>query len=301
MANPLEIVKFSSSSPETLLNTPEAVVVTSTWIVQVANAKTVNPPTVITPAPEAAVIVAKVHVWDAAGIEATTIPVGSKSVNPRRVSTPSLSLLSIVNVRVLVPPCGMLLGEKLLLNPGRSSSTVRVATAVPLLPALEFKSPDVFTPVTEAVTFTSTVQLLLAPSFPPVRLMLVPPSGAATTASVQVVVATAGVAIVIPNGKMSVNARSLTGDALASVMVNVRVAVLHGPIVAGLNDLAKLGGCAAAGAAARRTRAGRKLMRWRREQRIEVLLAMGPRAPVCPERGTDRSSRARRPQPGTVV
>ena len=60
-----------------------------------------------------------------------------------------------------------------------------------------------------------------------------PPSGAVTTPSIHVVTALAGVAMVVPAGRLSVNARSLTGDELPLVMVKVRVAVLPGPIVAG--------------------------------------------------------------------
>ena len=42
-----------------------------------------------------------------------------------------LALLSMVKVRVLLPPKKTVSGLKLLLNPGRSAVTVRAAEAVP--------------------------------------------------------------------------------------------------------------------------------------------------------------------------
>ncbi len=49
----------------------------------------------------------------------------------------------MVSVRTLVPPAEMVLGTKLLMSPGRPPSTFKVALAVPLLPALDVKSPEV--------------------------------------------------------------------------------------------------------------------------------------------------------------
>ena len=109
-------------------------------------------------------------------------------------------MLSMVNVRVLLPPKETEPGAKLLENPGRVDTTVRVAMAVPLLPALEVRSPEVLTYVsgTLAGAITSTVieHELLGPSSPSENEMVVPPSGAVSMAKVpQSVAAFAGAAI----------------------------------------------------------------------------------------------------------
>ena len=79
----------------------------------------------------------------------------------------------MVSVSVEVPPTAIWFGENCLLMTG-ASSTARLAVAVPPMPPLaEVTSPVVFTatPEAESVTFTDTLQLLLAGTVPPVRLI----------------------------------------------------------------------------------------------------------------------------------
>ena len=77
------------------------------------------------------------------------------------------------------------------------------------------------------------------------RLMVVPPLGAVTVPP-QVDAALAGVARVTGPGRMSVNARSVTGIADGLVIVKVRLETAPGPIVVGVNALLKDGtGCPA--------------------------------------------------------
>ena len=102
-------------------------------------------------------------------------------------------------------------------------STIRLSEAVPLLPALEVRSPDVFMNVASialvAVTLTITVQPLVAPTLPFVKVIVEPPSAATIFPMTQLVMAFAGVARVTPASKVSVNARSVTGVPLSLVMV----------------------------------------------------------------------------------
>ena len=119
----------------------------------------------------------------------------------------------MVSIRVLIPPGGIESGTKRLLIPGLSASTIKSSEAGPWLPALEVRSPETFVCVSMMllVTLTATMHELPAPSLPPLRLIAAPPSGAASKPSIHDVVALAGDAIVMPVGRVSVNARSVTG------------------------------------------------------------------------------------------
>lgn len=74
---------------------------------------------------------------------------------------------------------------------------------------------------------------------PPLGALRVPPPE-------QVVLARAGVAMVTPAGRVSENARLVTGLAVALVIVNWSVLALPGPIVDGSKDLTKAGWAIAA-------------------------------------------------------
>ncbi len=178
-----------------------------------------------------------------------TIPAGRGSVKLREDFSTS-SLLSMVNVRVLVPPGGIVSGEKALLNPGRASDTVKVAVAelpeAPTPPIVPMRLIGGFIAVMVPATLTLAVHVSRsAPSVPPENVMVVPPSGALRVALVQSVKALAGVAIVIPDGRVSVNARSDAGVDSGFVRVKVRVLVLAlggvpEPIVDGEKALEKV-------------------------------------------------------------
>ncbi len=82
-----------------------------------------------------AVNVPPVQVVDAFGVPATVRPDGNVSVKSSEVADTSALLLSMVNVRVEVSPCAMLLGENALAKVGAVAAvTVSVSDAVPLLP-----------------------------------------------------------------------------------------------------------------------------------------------------------------------
>ena len=124
------------------------------------------------------------------------------------------AVLSMVKVRVLRAPKPMDDGAKALENPGRSAATVRSAVALPLLPALDVRSPDTFVwvPGTLLVVATVMAQAAKPGTTPPLRLMVSPPFGAVTSPP-HVDTALAGIARITPAGRVSVNARSVTGAA----------------------------------------------------------------------------------------
>ena len=137
-------------------------------------------------------------------------------------------------------------GLNCLVKPGRLVSTNKSAVAVPLLPRSEVRSPEtlVCVPGELLVTSTVTLQLLLGESLAPLRLMVDPPSGASNNwlSPLQVVAAFAGVAIMTPDGRVSVKARSdaaLLGSLL--VISKVSVLMLPGPMVPGLKALLNVG------------------------------------------------------------
>jgi hypothetical protein len=140
-----------------------------------------------------------------------------------------------------LPNCTVV-GWKLLLNPGLSATTVRVADALPLLPACEVRSPDVFTyvPGVPIVTPTLIVHAVCPANLPSLREIELPPSGALNVPS-QLETALDGVAIVMPLGRLSVNARPLTGPVDPFVIVNWSVLMLPGPMVLGANDFVNVG------------------------------------------------------------
>jgi hypothetical protein len=137
-----------------------------------------------------------------------------------------------------------MLGEKLLVNPGRFVATVKSALAVPWLPAFEVRVPDTFmcVPGVLLVTLTVTLQVALAMTCPLLKEIVVPPAGAVTTPLVQVVPAAAGVAMVTPAGRTSLKARFMTPvECALLLMTKVSVLTLPGPIVAGEKLLVKVG------------------------------------------------------------
>ena len=146
------LTKSASKSPDTFVREPTLLPTTSTVTVQVAPAartgRTGRKPSAlrITDVPPAGAVktVGKrplsQSVLALAG-EAMTMPVGKLSVKSRFGIPLALSVLSIVNVRVDVPPKLTLDGAKDLEKPGWEVLTVREPDALPLLPADDVKSP----------------------------------------------------------------------------------------------------------------------------------------------------------------
>ena len=102
-----------------------------------------------------------------------------------------------------------------------------------------------YVPALAAVTFTVTVQLALAATLPPLSAMFVLPVAAVTKGVlvlVQVELALAGDATIIPEGRLSVTANWVSASALAAVLAMVRVSavVLPATIEGEANALLKL-------------------------------------------------------------
>lgn len=116
---------------------PAVELVTSTVMVQLADAATVPPLKVTTLVPAAAVRVPPQALALLAGV-VTTIAAGRLSVNANAVAATVLAVLSIVKVRVLVAPKMIGSGENTLAKVG-GGFTVRVSLAVPLVPSDEVR------------------------------------------------------------------------------------------------------------------------------------------------------------------
>ncbi len=123
--------------------------------------------------------------------------------------------------------------------------TVNVSEAVPLFPEEEVRSPVVLTKVPGVlpVTSTVTVQVLPAPTVPPVYEMTLDPATAISVPPVHVLEALAGLAMTIPAGRLSVKSSAVATSELAVLsMVNVSVLILPGEIVSGAKLLENAGG-----------------------------------------------------------
>jgi hypothetical protein len=138
-------------------------------------------------------------------------------------------LLGLVMVKLnnVVPFTVTVLGKNSLLMVG-GKATDRVAEAeFPLPPSFEATGPVVFgyDPVKALVTLTLTAQELFAATVPPVRETLADPSGAEAVPP-QVLASEPGVATTRLAGKLSVNARPVSGCVFAEGLVMVMVSVL---------------------------------------------------------------------------
>jgi hypothetical protein len=125
-------------------------------------------------------------------------------------------------------------------------ATDKLAVAVlPVPPLVDVTLPVVLTKLPEAVpvTFTVSVQLLLAATVPPVSETL-PEPATAVAVPPHVLVKPFGVATTMPTGKVSVNATPVSATALAAglVMVKVNDVVPFNGIAAAPNALAIDGG-----------------------------------------------------------
>src|ERR1700687_5872221 len=175
----------------------------------------------------------------------TTKPAGRLSVKVTPVR-PKLELgLVIVSVRLVNPLSGIVAAPNALLMVG-GVATLRLALAVlPVPPLVELTLPVVLFLVPEvvAVTFTTTVQLLLTAMLPPVSEML-PLPATAVGVPPQLLVKPLGVATTSPAGNVSVNPTPASATVLAAglVMVNVNAETPFTAIDEGLNALAIEGG-----------------------------------------------------------
>jgi hypothetical protein len=151
-------------------------------------------------------------------------------VKPMPVAATDAAVLSIVKVRVLMPPPMIVPGPKAFASAGGWSPTVNEAVAVPLDPAADVNSPVVFTctPAALLVTSTLTVHELPAATVPPLYVITPDPETAVSVPPVHVVEAFAGAATSIPAGRLSVKLRPVAARALAELSI-VKVSVLTPP------------------------------------------------------------------------
>jgi len=218
---------------------PMAVAVTSTPMVQLSLAR-MNPSIKETVFPPAGAVGLPLQPFERLGGPAISSPTGRLSPKDKLETREPIAVLSMVKVRRLVAPSWTMAGLKLLEKPGRSSAMVSVAVAGPLLPAVDVKSPETFWCDPRVLPVTSTViwQLEKAPTAPSVSVIVVPPSGAVRVPP-QVFERKAGAAMVSAAGRVSVNARSVSGCGLSEVIVNVSVLTLPEPMVPGLKVFEK--------------------------------------------------------------
>src|SRR6266567_888458 len=208
-----------------LFFTPAVVPVTFTLKVHEALITKVAPASVMLPEPAAAVIVPPPHDPVRPFGVATTRPAGSVSVNATPVRGMVLAAgFVIVKLKLVEPFSGIVAAPNALVMVG-GVATARFAVAVlPVPPLVELTLPVVLTKLPEAVpvTFTVTVQLLLAAMVPPVSETL-PEPATAVAAPPQVLVSPLGVATTRPAGSVSVNATPVSATALAAGFVSVNV------------------------------------------------------------------------------
>jgi len=184
---------------------------------------------------------------------ATTKPAGRVSVKLTPVSArPEFGLL-MLNVKLVEPLSGIVAAPNaLLMVGGLDTLSAAVLLVAPVPPLVELTLPVVLLLVPEvvAVTFTTSVQLLLTAMLPPVSEMLPVPCTAVGVPP-QLLVKPLGVATTSPAGKVSVNATPASATVLAAgfVMVNVNAETPFTVIDVGLNAFVIEGGATTARAA----------------------------------------------------
>src|SRR5882724_9087626 len=229
-----------------LFITPATVPFTFTLKVHDVLIARVAPARVTAPEPAVAVIVPPPQLPVRPFGVATTKPAGSVSVNATPVRGMVLAAgFVIVKLKLVEPFSGIVAAPNALVMVG-GVATARFAVAVlPVPPLVELTLPVVLTKFPDAVpvTFTVTVQVLLAATVPPVSETL-PEPATAVAVPPHVLVNPFGVATTIPAGKLSVNATPVSATALAAglVMVNVSEVVPFSGTLAAPKALAIDGG-----------------------------------------------------------
>jgi hypothetical protein len=224
----LEVVPAPLSLAETaavvLFIVPPLVPVTFIVMVQEVLAAREPPARFTEVAPELAVKVPP-QVSETPGVAATANPAGNVSEN----ETPVMAIVFgfvIVKVRVVVPFRATDVAPKDLVIVGGLATLILADAVLPVPPSFEETFPVVlfFTPTVEPVTFTLTVQEVLAATEPPVRFTEVAPA-LAVKGPPQVFDGFGGVATTNPLGKESVKVIPVRDVPLGFVMVKVREVV----------------------------------------------------------------------------
>jgi len=155
-----------------LFLTPAVVAVRSTFTVQVPPAAAMVPPLNVREVSPALGVNVPPHDVLAFGVLATANPAGNESVNPTPVRMVVLLLLVIVNVRVVVPPSGMVAAlNDFEMVAGPTTVIMAVLLVAPAPLSFELMAPVVLlcTPAAVPVTVTMNEQVPLAASVPPVN------------------------------------------------------------------------------------------------------------------------------------
>ncbi len=192
--------------PVVLVCSPAAVPVTFTEKVQELLAARVAPERLITFVAWVAVIVPlpqePVRPF---GVE-TTRPAGKVSLKPTPVSVVVVLLFWIVKLSEVEPFSGIEAAPNALMMTGGPTTVIEAFDVLPVPPSVEVTWTLLFfTPAVVPCTFTETVQLALAASVPPERLML-PDPATAVAVPPQVLFSAFGVATTRPAGRLSVKA-----------------------------------------------------------------------------------------------
>ena len=236
---------FELTLPVVLVLVPDVVLVTLPVMVQLLLVG-MEPPlmlTVLLPTPPPLNVAPEQLV--VAAVE-KVIPVGRVSLTATPVRGTVLAAgFVIVMVIVEVPVLTAMLAEPNALAMVGGDTTVKVPEAVvPVPPFDELTVPVVLfrLPVTLAVTFTFTSQLLLTGIDPPVRLSELP---LAAKVPPQVLLVLGVAATTMPDGNVSLTATPLSGRTLAAglVMVSISVELEAAPtgIMFGVNDFTMVG------------------------------------------------------------
>jgi hypothetical protein len=232
-------VSFALTGPLVLFRTPAAAPVTVTLIVQLPPAA-IDPPVSVIVLPPLVVRVPPPHVAELP--LATVRPAGKTSVNVTPVIPSEALVLVMVNVRLVVPPSGIVAAPKaLLIVGGVATVSVAVLLPIPVPPLVDVTAPVVLflTPPVAPVTVTLNVQVPPAAMVAPDSVIVlgfvvvsVPPHG------VELPVAT-----VNPAGRLSVNPTPVNPTVeFGFVIVKLRLVVPPTGIFAAPNDLAIVGG-----------------------------------------------------------
>ena len=150
-----------------------------------------------------------------------------------------------MNVSEVEPFNGMLAAPNALMITGGATTVIEALEVLPVPPSVEVTWTLLFfTPAVVPCTFTDTVQLVLAATVPPERLML-PDPATAVAVPPQLLVKALGVATTNPAGRLSVNAIPFSvRPVLGFWMLNVSEVVPFKGMLAAPKALVMVGGVA---------------------------------------------------------
>jgi hypothetical protein len=192
--------------PVVFVNCPEVAPVMLTTIVQVLFGPMVPLLRLMVPEPATAVAVPPQELAKPFGDD-TTNPAGKLSTNATPVRATVLAAgLVILNVRVVVPFTAIVLAPNAFVIDGGATTEMVAVAELPVPPSFDVTGLVVLfcVPAAIPVTLTENVQLELAASDAPLRLIDVPPAGAVIDPPSQLPAKPFGVETTRPPGRLSV-------------------------------------------------------------------------------------------------